>query len=316
MSRLLYRLGRCTAAHPWRTISAWVLVAVAVAGLAAAFGGTPQDDYDIPGARAQVGIDQLRAHLPGAGNATARSSCTTAAAAASTAADPAALTDPAAARCRTSVTVCPPRRLAPTATPPWSRVEYDAPVTDPDLMGNLEPARRRPSPHARRPASRSSSAASCPSSAAAPMEGRGEMIGIVAALRHPGVRVRLRGRRRAADRAPPWSGSAVGTRGHHPARRRHGRQHRRPDGRHHGRPRRRHRLRAAARHPARRVPRAGLRRVEAAGRAVATAGRSVVFAASTVLVSLMGLRLAGLPGLQLLRLRHRDRRRRPWSPPR
>ena len=34
---------------------------------------------------------------------------------------------------------------------------------------------------------------------------------------------------------------------------------------------------------------------EAAGRATATAGRSVVFAASTVLVSLMGLRLAGLP---------------------
>ena len=34
---------------------------------------------------------------------------------------------------------------------------------------------------------------------------------------------------------------------------------------------------------------------ESAGRAAATAGRSVVFAASTVLVSLMGLRLAGLP---------------------
>ena len=40
--------------------------------------------------------------------------------------------------------------------------------------------------------------------------------------------------------------------------------------------------------------RAGHAVADAAGRAVATAGRSVVFAASTVLVSLMGLRLSGL----------------------
>ena len=72
MSGLLYRLGRWAAVHPWRTISAWVLVAVAVAGLAGAFGGTPQDDYDVPGARAQQGIEQLREHLPAAGNASAQ----------------------------------------------------------------------------------------------------------------------------------------------------------------------------------------------------------------------------------------------------
>ena len=42
MSRLLHRLGHGSAAHPWRTISAWVLVAVAVFALAAAFGGTPR----------------------------------------------------------------------------------------------------------------------------------------------------------------------------------------------------------------------------------------------------------------------------------
>ena len=41
--------------------------------------------------------------------------------------------------------------------------------------------------------------------------------------------------------------------------------------------------------------RAGHERRDAAGRAVATAGRSVVMAGSTVLVSLMGLGLAGLP---------------------
>ncbi len=72
MSRLLHRLGRTTAAHPWRTISAWILVAVGVFALAGSIGGTPQDNWDIPAARAQVGIDQLREHTPGAGNASAR----------------------------------------------------------------------------------------------------------------------------------------------------------------------------------------------------------------------------------------------------
>ena len=60
MSRFLYRLGHGSAAHPWRTISAWLVVAAAIIGLAAALGGTPHDDYNVPGARAQVGIEQLR----------------------------------------------------------------------------------------------------------------------------------------------------------------------------------------------------------------------------------------------------------------
>ena len=68
----LYRLGHGAAAHPWRTIGAWVLLVLVVGGLAATVGGTPQDDYNVPGARSQVGIDQLRAHLPGAGNTAAR----------------------------------------------------------------------------------------------------------------------------------------------------------------------------------------------------------------------------------------------------
>ena len=32
MSRFLYRLGHGSAAHPWRTIAAWVLVAASVVG--------------------------------------------------------------------------------------------------------------------------------------------------------------------------------------------------------------------------------------------------------------------------------------------
>ena len=69
MSRILHRLGYSTAAHPWRTISAWLVVVVAAFALAGSFGGTTHDDYDIPDARAQAGIEQLRAHVPDGGGA-------------------------------------------------------------------------------------------------------------------------------------------------------------------------------------------------------------------------------------------------------
>ena len=72
MSRFLFRLGHGSAAHPWRTIFAWVLVAISVVALSSAFGGTPQDDYNVPDARAQKGVDQLREHLPEAGFASAQ----------------------------------------------------------------------------------------------------------------------------------------------------------------------------------------------------------------------------------------------------
>ena len=51
MSRLLYRLGRGAALHPWRTLGLWVLTAALVFGLASVAGGKPHDDWDVPGAR-------------------------------------------------------------------------------------------------------------------------------------------------------------------------------------------------------------------------------------------------------------------------
>ena len=72
MSRFLHRLGRGAALHPWRTLGAWVLAAGILFGLAGAYGGTPVDNWDVPGAPAQRGVDQLRAHIPGAGNASAQ----------------------------------------------------------------------------------------------------------------------------------------------------------------------------------------------------------------------------------------------------
>ena len=71
MSRFLYRLGSFAAVHPWRTISAWVAIVATGFLLAGSFGGTPQDDYDVPGTRAQTGVEMLRDHFPAASGATA-----------------------------------------------------------------------------------------------------------------------------------------------------------------------------------------------------------------------------------------------------
>ena len=57
----LYRLGLATATHPWRTISTWLVVLVAVGAAAASWGGSTQE-----------GVEALRAHLPEAGGAVAQ----------------------------------------------------------------------------------------------------------------------------------------------------------------------------------------------------------------------------------------------------
>ncbi|MFC4045949.1 MMPL family transporter [Dactylosporangium siamense] len=72
MSRLLGRLGGAAAAHPWRTIGAWLIVLVAFTMLSAGFGGTPHDDYNVPGTESQAGTEFLRAHLPTMSGADAR----------------------------------------------------------------------------------------------------------------------------------------------------------------------------------------------------------------------------------------------------
>ncbi|MET7423120.1 MMPL family transporter [Dactylosporangium sp. NPDC005555] len=72
MSRLLGRLGGAAAAHPWRTIGAWLIVLVAFTTLSAGFGGTPHDDYNVPGTESQAGTEFLREHLPAMSGADAR----------------------------------------------------------------------------------------------------------------------------------------------------------------------------------------------------------------------------------------------------
>ena len=291
MTRMLYVLGRGAAAHPWRTISAWVLIALAVAGLAATVGGTPQDDYNVPGARAQVGIDQLRAHLPGAGNTAARVVVHDRSGGRPTDATLADLTTRLQAMPHV-VQVFAPQRSADGDTAVVN-VSYDAPVTDPDLMSNLEPLDAAVAP-LRATGLQVELGGELPEAAAAPMAGRGEIIGVVAALvilvfafgsvvsaglpiatALVGLGVGSAGITLLAavmdvSTAAPMVASMVGLGvGIDYA------------------------LLLVTRHAEYLAQ--GFSVTESAGRAAATAGRSVVFAASTVLVSLMGLRLAGLP---------------------
>ena len=72
MTRLLYSTGRWAALHPWRAIGSWITFMTLLLALAAGFGGEPQDDWNVRDAPAQAGLDLLREHVPGVGNANAR----------------------------------------------------------------------------------------------------------------------------------------------------------------------------------------------------------------------------------------------------
>ncbi len=291
MSRLLYRLGFSAAAHPWRTISAWVLVAATAFMLAGAFGGTMQDDYDIPDAKAQAGIETLRDHYPAASGTTAQVVVHDN--------DGTPLPNDQLAALRDRLTAMPhvsgvpAPRLSADADTALFAVQYDVPVTHQDLMGNLEPL--EDAVEATEQAGyRVELGGDVPNSAAAPMEGYGELIGVGTALL---VLVLVFGSAVGAGLtvSVALTGVAVGSVGIT--------------------------LLAATMDVSEAAPmvasmvgigvgidyalllvsrhvdnlRAGYDVKEAAARATATAGRSVVFASATVLVSLMGLRLAGLP---------------------
>ncbi len=64
MSQFLYRLGRRTAAHPFRTMAAWLVVAVAIFAASATLGGDPVNDYRVPGVESQSATDTLADGFP------------------------------------------------------------------------------------------------------------------------------------------------------------------------------------------------------------------------------------------------------------
>ena len=61
MSRLLYRIGSGAARHPWKVITAWLLVAVAVIASSSAFGKTLEDSFSVPGVDSESALELLEA---------------------------------------------------------------------------------------------------------------------------------------------------------------------------------------------------------------------------------------------------------------
>jgi RND superfamily putative drug exporter len=287
---MLYRLGRGSAAHPWRTLLAWLVAAIAVAGLAGTLGGEFQDDYDVPDARAQVGIDQLREHFPEAGYASAQVVVHDADGGVLETAELTALGERLTGLPHV-LTVSAPR-LSEDADTALLEVRYDVPVTDPDLYGNLEPLEDAIEP-TRDAGLQVELGGEVPANAVSALGGTGEIIGVVVALLilvlalgsvvgaglpigvalaglgvSTGGVMLLAGAMDVSTSAPTIAmmvGLGVGID---------------------------YALLIAIRHVD--YLRRGHEVTDAAGRAVATAGRSVVFAGLTVLISLMGLRLSGL----------------------
>jgi putative drug exporter of the RND superfamily len=60
----LARLGRAVAQHPWRAISAWIVVAVLVVGASVTVGGRLVDEFSIPDSDAQRAVDLLEQRFP------------------------------------------------------------------------------------------------------------------------------------------------------------------------------------------------------------------------------------------------------------
>lgn len=177
MDPILERLARHAVLRPWRTLAAWALVLGAVVGLATVLGGPAQEDWDVPGARSQVGIDQLREHLPGYGNASANVVVH----------DDAPLPASELAGLGADLgtlphvdTVLPPR-VSDDGRTALLVVQYDVPVTHADLYGDAAPLEDAVAPY-RADGLQVELGGALPATAGQAVEGTGELVGVVAAL--------------------------------------------------------------------------------------------------------------------------------------
>jgi RND superfamily putative drug exporter len=289
MDSLLYRLGRSSARHPVRVVALWIAAVVAAFAAATASGGEPVNDYELPSAPSQQGFDQLAAHFPDLAGASATV----------TVHDDAAPVDPADLD-RLSMAlldvphagIVAPPRVSEDGDTALVALSYDAPVTDEDVMGNVD-ALEEAVTAAGLDDLEVTYGGEVPESA---MEigGAGEVVGVVAALvllvitfgslvaaglpllvalfglglgsAVGMVLTRFMDVSSFAPTVATMVGLGVGID---------------------------YALLLVTRFVENRD--VGLDPIEAAAQANATAGRAVVFAGTTVLVSLFGLRLGGLP---------------------
>ncbi|TWH72899.1 MMPL family transporter [Modestobacter roseus] len=179
MTRLLHRLGAGAATHPWRVLTGWLVVVVAAFGLAATVGGTPQDDWNVPGTPAQEGTELLRAEFPAAAGAQDRVVVH----------DPGGDSVPAAEITELSarlaglphvVSVLGPRVSEDGATVLLD-VRYDVPVTDPDLFGDTTALEEAAGP-AVDAGLQVAFGGEVPDSAGLSAGGTGEAVGVLVAL--------------------------------------------------------------------------------------------------------------------------------------
>jgi len=64
MSRILFRIGHFAGRHPWRVLTAWLVIAASVLLLNSAYGGESTEDFSLPGAESQRAADALEAKFP------------------------------------------------------------------------------------------------------------------------------------------------------------------------------------------------------------------------------------------------------------
>ena len=287
---LLYRLGDLSARHPVRALLGCLGALVVLLAVSTTFGGDTQENWDVTGVPSQHGVELLREHQPGVGDAFSRVVVHS---------GDGALTRTETTDLRTRLEAMPhvvsvsEPRLSDDRDTAVITVGYDVSVTHKDLMGNDEPLNKAVA-DARAAGLTVEMNGAVPETAAAPVEGYAEIIGVVLALlimvlafgsvvaaglpivsaivgvvaTSAGVTL-LAAAMKVSPNAPMVAsmvGLGVGID---------------------------YALLVVNRHVEN--LRDGHSVVESAARSVATAGRSAVIAATTVLVSLMGLRLAGLP---------------------
>lgn len=171
----LHRMGRATALHPWRTLTAWALVVVVAGATAAAFGGDLRENWNVPDARAQAGLDALAEHFPEAGGSSAQVVLH-----AADRLDPSLLRSTLTDLGRLDHVASASPRLSGDGRTALIYVRYDVPTTDPAIYQDIAPLED---------ATRGARAAGIDvefggelPGTVTTMEGRGEVIGVVVAL--------------------------------------------------------------------------------------------------------------------------------------